>query len=55
MAHIVVLGAGIGGMPAACELRESLGTEHRIAGVNATDHFSPSPVSSFVFSRRSLS
>ena len=27
MAHIVVLGAGIGGMPAAYELRAALGTE----------------------------
>ena len=39
MAHIVILGAGIGGMPAAYELRELLGTEHRITVVNATDTF----------------
>ena len=30
MAHVVILGAGIGGMPAACELRELLPKEHRI-------------------------
>jgi sulfide:quinone oxidoreductase len=39
MAHIVVMGAGIGGMPAAYELRELLGKEHRITVVNATDFF----------------
>jgi sulfide:quinone oxidoreductase len=39
MAHIVVLGAGTGGMPAAYELREKLGREHRITVVNAVDYF----------------
>jgi sulfide:quinone oxidoreductase len=39
MAHIVVLGAGTGGMPAAYELRASLGKEHRITVVNAVDYF----------------
>jgi sulfide:quinone oxidoreductase len=39
MAHIVVLGAGTGGMPAAYELRETLGKDHRITVVNALDHF----------------
>jgi sulfide:quinone oxidoreductase len=39
MAHIIVLGAGIGGLPAAYELREHLGAEHRITVVNATDYF----------------
>jgi sulfide:quinone oxidoreductase len=39
MAHIVVLGAGIGGMPAAYELRAELGKEHRITVVNSTDYF----------------
>ncbi|MDA8417285.1 MAG: FAD-dependent oxidoreductase [Betaproteobacteria bacterium] len=39
MAHIVVLGAGTGGMPAAYELRAELGTEHRITVVNAVDYF----------------
>ena len=31
MKHIVVLGAGTGGMPAAYELRNKLGAEHRIS------------------------
>jgi len=39
MAHIVILGAGLGGMPAAYELRETLGAAHRITVVNATEYF----------------
>ena len=39
MAHIIVLGAGTGGMPAACELRERLGAQHQITVVNAVDYF----------------
>lgn len=38
-AHIVVLGAGIGGMPAAYELKAALGHEHRITVINAVDYF----------------
>jgi len=39
MAHIVILGAGIGGMPAAYELRAALDKSHRITVVNAFDYF----------------
>ncbi len=39
MANIVVLGAGIGGLPAAYELREVLGDAHDITVVNANDYF----------------
>ena len=39
MAHIVVLGAGTGGLPAAYELREALGGVHRITVVNASEDF----------------
>jgi sulfide:quinone oxidoreductase len=39
MAHIVVLGAGIGGMPAAFELKAALGAAHRITVINAVDYF----------------
>ena len=44
MAHIVVMGAGIGGMPMAYELREMLGAADRITVVGAGDrfHFVPS-------------
>jgi sulfide:quinone oxidoreductase len=39
MAHIVVLGAGTGGMPAAYELRAELGKQHRITVINERDYF----------------
>jgi len=39
MAHIVILGAGTGGIPAAYELRATLDKTHRITVVNATDYF----------------
>jgi len=39
MSHIVVLGAGTGGMPAAYELRAKLGDQHKITVVNAVDYF----------------
>jgi sulfide:quinone oxidoreductase len=37
MAHIVILGAGLGGMPTAYELRAELDKTHRITVVNAVD------------------
>ena len=39
MAHIVIVGAGIGGMPAAYEIRELIGKDHRVTVVNSTDYF----------------
>ncbi|MEN9436461.1 MAG: hypothetical protein RIR09_1116 [Pseudomonadota bacterium] len=39
MAHIVIVGAGIGGVPAAYEMRETLGKAHKVTVVNATDYF----------------
>jgi len=39
MAHVVILGAGIGGLPAAYELREALDKSHDITVVNANDFF----------------
>jgi len=39
MAHIVILGAGIGGMPCAIEMRDMLPKQHRITVVNALDYF----------------
>jgi sulfide:quinone oxidoreductase len=44
MAHIVIMGAGIGGLPAAFELREALRKEHRITVVSNSPkfHFVPS-------------
>jgi len=39
MAHIVIMGAGIGGMPAAYEMRDMLDKEHKITVVSAVDYF----------------
>ncbi|MGO4909459.1 NAD(P)/FAD-dependent oxidoreductase [Pseudorhodobacter sp. W20_MBD10_FR17] len=44
MAHVVVVGAGLGGTIAAYELRDKLGAEHKVSVVNkgSTFHFVPS-------------
>jgi sulfide:quinone oxidoreductase len=39
MSHIVILGAGIGGMPAAYEMREALDKTHQITVINEQDYF----------------
>ncbi|PLY17258.1 MAG: pyridine nucleotide-disulfide oxidoreductase [Sedimenticola sp.] len=39
MAHVVILGAGTGGMPCAYELREALGKEHEVTMINERDYF----------------
>ncbi len=39
MAHVVVLGAGTGGLPATYELRSVLGSGHKITLINAVDYF----------------
>lgn len=39
MAHIVIMGAGTGGMPAAYELRAKLDASHQVTVVNAVDYF----------------
>ena len=48
MAHIVIMGAGLGGMPAAYELRSLLPAEHRITVVNPTDTFQFTPSNPWV-------
>ncbi len=48
MAHIVVLGAGLGGMSAAYELREALGKDHRITVIGQGDRFSFTPSNPWV-------
>ena len=44
MAHIVIIGASTGGMPAAYEIKEAVGSDHRVTVINATPdfHFVPS-------------
>ena len=39
MAHIVVLGAGLGGVPMALEARRELGRDHKITVVSDKDTF----------------
>ncbi len=39
MAHVVILGAGTGGMPCAYEMKEALGRSHEVTVVNANDYF----------------
>ena len=39
MANIVIMGAGIGGMPAAYEMRDMLPKEHNVTVVSAVDYF----------------
>ncbi|OQY54378.1 MAG: NAD(P)/FAD-dependent oxidoreductase [Candidatus Parabeggiatoa sp. nov. 2] len=39
MAHVVILGAGLGGLPAAYEMKAELGKKHEVTVINASDHF----------------
>ncbi len=48
MAHIAIVGAGIGGVPAAYELRKMLGKEHRISLIGATPYFEFTPSNPWV-------
>jgi sulfide:quinone oxidoreductase len=48
MAHVVVLGAGLGGTIMAYELREALGAEHQVSVVNKGTHYSFVPSNPWV-------
>ncbi|MCW8891450.1 MAG: FAD-dependent oxidoreductase [Sedimenticola sp.] len=48
MAHIVVLGAGTGGMPCAYELKETLGKDHQVTVVNEREEFQFTPSNPWV-------
>jgi sulfide:quinone oxidoreductase len=39
MAHIVILGAGTGGMPCAYEMKAELGKNHEVTVINSNDYF----------------
>ena len=43
MAHVIVMGAGLGGIPAAFALRKRLGKEHRVTLIGARPHFEFTP------------
>jgi len=48
MAHIVIVGAGVGGLPCAYEMKEMLSKEHEITMVNERDHFQFTPSNPWV-------
>jgi sulfide:quinone oxidoreductase len=48
MAHVVVMGAGLAGMPAAYDLKKSLGKQHDVTLINATDAFQFTPSNPWV-------
>jgi len=43
MAHVVVIGAGLGGIPAAFDLRKHLGKEHRVTLIGERPYFEFTP------------
>jgi len=48
MAHIAIIGAGVGGLPCAYEMRAELGKEHTITVINNRDHFQFTPSNPWV-------
>ncbi len=48
MAHVVVVGAGVGGMPAAYELKNALGKDHTITVVSNSEYFQFTPSNPWV-------
>jgi sulfide:quinone oxidoreductase len=43
MAHVAIIGAGIGGVPCAYELRKRLGKEHRVTLIGSSPNFEFTP------------
>ncbi|EDN67286.1 sulfide quinone reductase [Beggiatoa sp. PS] len=48
MAHIVILGAGTGGMPAAYEMKRELGKHHEVTVINSSEEFNFIPSNPWV-------
>ncbi len=48
MAHIVILGAGTGGMPCAYEMKEELGKTHQVTVINSNEYFQFTPSNPWV-------
>ena len=48
MAHVVILGAGTGGMPCAYELKEKLGNSHQVTVINSNEYFQFTPSNPWV-------
>ena len=43
MAHVVIIGAGVGGVPCAYELRKKLGKQHRVTLIGSSPFFEFTP------------
>lgn len=48
MAHVAIIGAGIGGVPCAYELRKRLGKEHRVTLMGSSPYFEFTPSNPWV-------
>ncbi|MAT83240.1 MAG: pyridine nucleotide-disulfide oxidoreductase [Gammaproteobacteria bacterium] len=48
MARIIVMGAGVGGMPAAYDLKKSLGKQHEVVLIGTSEHFQFTPSNPWV-------
>jgi sulfide:quinone oxidoreductase len=48
MAHVVVMGAGIGGMPAAFDIKKALGKDHEVTLIGTSEHFQFTPSNPWV-------
>ncbi|HFD86181.1 MAG TPA: NAD(P)/FAD-dependent oxidoreductase [Gammaproteobacteria bacterium] len=48
MAHIVIIGAGTGGMPAAYEMKALVGDSHQVTVINEKDYFQFTPSNPWV-------
>ncbi len=48
MAHIVILGAGVGGLPCAYEMKAELSNDHQVTVINDRDHFQFTPSNPWV-------
>lgn len=48
MARVIVMGAGVGGMPAAYDLKKILGRPHEVVMIGTSEHFQFTPSSPWV-------
>ena len=48
MSHIIIMGAGVGGLPCAFEMKEALGKKHEVTVIDERDHFQFTPSNPWV-------
>jgi sulfide:quinone oxidoreductase len=48
MTHIVIMGAGVGGLPCAYEMKEMLSNDHQVTIIDERDHFQFTPSNPWV-------